>query len=154
VEAGLSALLRLFVQYLASIGEGARRTSRTSGDRDLPLVLRQVRAWSVDLSARAPLPVAVIGVGSLGFHHARLLNDIETSEVVGIHDADSERGQKVAAELGLRHFEDLDELLGLIEAAVVAVPTTVHAEVALPALERGVHLLIEKPIAPTLEDAD
>ncbi len=104
--------------------------------------------------ARAPLPMAVIGVGSLGFHHARLLDAIETSELVGIHDADGARGAAVAEELGLRHFDDLDELLGLIEAAVVAVPTTEHASVAIPALERGVNLLVEKPLAPTLADAD
>lgn len=93
-------------------------------------------------------------MGSLGFHHARLLDAIETSELVGIHDLDATRGEEVAEELGVRHFTELDELLGLVEAAVVAVPTTEHARVAIPALERGVNLLIEKPIAPTLEDAD
>jgi predicted dehydrogenase len=106
------------------------------------------------LSGRAPLPTAVIGVGSLGFHHARLLSAIEGSALVGVHDADSARGRKVAEELGIRHFEDVDELLRQVEAAVIAVPTTDHGEVALRALDRDVHLLIEKPLAATLEEAD
>lgn len=103
---------------------------------------------------RAPLPVGVIGVGSLGFHHARILSALESSVVVGVHDADGERGRSVAEELKLRHFSDLDELLRQVEAAVIAVPTTAHAEVALAAIDRGVHVLIEKPIASTLEEAE
>src|SRR5690606_22788421 len=103
---------------------------------------------------RAPLPVGVVGVGSLGFHHARLLSAIPESQVVGIHDRDAVRGSAVAAELGLRHFDDLDDLLRRVEAAVIAVPTTDHATVAVQALERDIHLLIEKPLAPTLAQAD
>jgi predicted dehydrogenase len=102
----------------------------------------------------APLPVGVVGVGSLGFHHARLLSRIGTAELVGIHDVDTARGEWVASELGLRFFASLDELLGRVEAAVVAVPTIDHMEVAIRAIDQGVHVLIEKPLAPTLEEAD
>jgi predicted dehydrogenase len=73
---------------------------------------------------------------------------------VGVYDASPERVAHVASELGVRGFTSLDEMLGSVQAAVVAVPTTVHAEVALEAIGRGVHLLIEKPIASTLEEAD
>lgn len=100
------------------------------------------------------LRVGVIGVGSLGFHHARILRDVAGVEMAGVHDASPERAAHVAGELGVRGFSSLDALLGSVDAAVVAVPTTSHAEVALQAIERGVHLLIEKPIAHTLEEAD
>jgi predicted dehydrogenase len=74
--------------------------------------------------------------------------------MVGVYDVSAERAAQVASELGVRAFASLDALLGAVEAAVVAVPTTEHAEVALAAIERGVHLLIEKPIASTREEAD
>ncbi|MDQ3555998.1 MAG: Gfo/Idh/MocA family oxidoreductase [Gemmatimonadota bacterium] len=100
------------------------------------------------------LRFGVIGVGSLGFHHARILRELPDVELVGIHDADPDRARWVCDELAVRSFAALDELLSSVEAAVIAVPTTVHAVVALSALRRGVHLLIEKPIAATLEEAD
>lgn len=102
----------------------------------------------------AGLPIGVVGVGSLGFHHARILREVPGAEMVGVHDADPERAAAVSEQLGVPAFASLDELLARVEAAVVAVPTTAHAPVALAALERGVHLLIEKPIAATLEEAD
>jgi predicted dehydrogenase len=100
------------------------------------------------------VPVGVVGVGSLGFHHARILREVPGAQLVGVYDADPARAAKVGEELGVRVFPALEELLGQVEAAVVAVTTTAHAEVAMAALDRGVHLLIEKPIASTLEEAD
>ena len=103
---------------------------------------------------RARLPVGVVGVGSLGYHHARLLRGLPDVELVGVHDQDAERGSTVAAEFGVQHFSDTDSLARQTEALVIAVPTTAHADTALRALRHGVHLLIEKPLAPSLEDAD
>ncbi len=102
----------------------------------------------------SPVPVGVVGVGSLGFHHARILREVAGARLAGVYDADPARAAKVGEELGVRVFPALEELLDEVEAAVVAVPTTEHAAVALAALERGTHLLIEKPIASTLEEAD
>jgi predicted dehydrogenase len=102
----------------------------------------------------AALPVGVVGVGSLGYHHARILREVAGAELVGIHDADPARASAVAAELGVRAFSALDDLLGRVQAAVLAVPTTEHAAVATAALQRGVHILVEKPLASTLEEAD
>ncbi|HET6231177.1 MAG TPA: Gfo/Idh/MocA family oxidoreductase [Longimicrobiaceae bacterium] len=102
----------------------------------------------------APLRAGVVGVGSLGFHHARILREVEGVQMAGVYDGNPERAAKVAADLGVRAFGSLDEFLSNVDAAVVAVTTTSHAEVAIPALERGVHLLIEKPIASTLEEAE
>jgi predicted dehydrogenase len=98
--------------------------------------------------------VGVIGAGSLGFHHARILRDVAGAEMAGIFDASAERAAAVSAELGVHAFASVDALLSAVDAAVVAVPTTAHAEVALAALDAGVHLLIEKPIAASVEEAD
>lgn len=98
--------------------------------------------------------VGVIGVGSLGYHHARILRDVAGARLAGIFDTDTERLSKVAAELGVPAFSNSDELLDNVDACVIAVPTSAHEAVAFAAVERGVHALIEKPIAPTLEAAD
>ena len=100
------------------------------------------------------MKTGVLGVGSLGFHHARILRDVGGAELAGVYDDDPARLAQVASELGVRAFRSRAELLEAVDAAVIAVPTTVHAEVALPAIEAGVHLLIEKPIAPTLDEAE
>jgi predicted dehydrogenase len=102
----------------------------------------------------APVKVGVLGVGKLGYHHARILRGMEEAELVGVLDADAARAEAVAAEFGVRAFADPDSLYGAADAAVIAVPTSVHAEVALSGLERGVHLLVEKPITSTLAEAD
>jgi predicted dehydrogenase len=100
------------------------------------------------------LRVGVVGVGSLGFHHARILAGMEGVELVGIHDVRPERRLEVSKQLGVTEFGTLPELLDRLVACVIAVPTAAHEEVAMAALERGVHVLIEKPIAPVLEAAD
>jgi predicted dehydrogenase len=102
----------------------------------------------------APLPVGVIGVGALGRHHARHLAELPDTRLVGVCDIDAERGALVAAELGTRWFANLEEMLGRVEAVTVAVPTPAHATVGLQALERGVPVLMEKPFAASLAEAD
>ena len=105
-------------------------------------------------SARLPLRMGVAGVGSLGFHHARILRDLPEVEMAGFFDVDARRSAFVSGELGLQPAESLQELLQAVDALVVAVPTSRHEEVAVAAAECGVHLLIEKPIASSLEAAD
>lgn len=106
------------------------------------------------MSGAAGVPVGVIGVGSLGFHHVRILREVPDAQLVGIYDIDPQRAALVADQLEVRAFASQDELLARVEAAIVAVPTTAHASVALAALDRGIHLLIEKPLASTLAEAD
>jgi len=96
----------------------------------------------------------VIGVGSLGFHHARLLAAMPGVELVGVHDSRPERQAEVVARLGVPPADSVERLLDQVSAVVIAVPTQAHEAAALPALERGVHVMIEKPIAPTLAAAD
>jgi predicted dehydrogenase len=102
----------------------------------------------------APLPIGVIGVGALGRHHARHLSTLPGVRLVGVHDTHPGRADEVAKDLGTRAFPDLDVLLGQVEAVTVAVPTRAHAAVGLRALGRGVPVLMEKPLAATLDEAD
>jgi predicted dehydrogenase len=102
----------------------------------------------------SPLPIGVVGTGALGRHHARHLASLDEARLVGIYDADAERARSVAADLGTTAFTDLDALLARVEAVTVAVPTPAHAEVGLRALDRGVPVLMEKPLAATVDEAD
>ena len=99
------------------------------------------------------LSVGVVGTGSQGRHHVRILSRLPEARLVGVYDADPEVAARVAAEHGTRAAASLDELAGSVEAAVVAVPTRDHLAVGLPLLERGVHLLVEKPIAASRAEA-
>jgi predicted dehydrogenase len=96
----------------------------------------------------------VAGVGSLGFHHARIARDLPGVRFSGIFEARPARADEVQKELGVHAFASLEDLLDSVDALVVATPTTTHRDVAVAALERGIHVFIEKPIAPTLEEAD
>jgi len=98
--------------------------------------------------------VGVVGVGSLGFHHARLLSTMPGAELVGVFDSRPERQAEVVEQLAVRPAASLESLLESVDALVIAVPTQAHEAVALPALKLGVHVLIEKPIAPSLGAAD
>lgn len=100
------------------------------------------------------LPIGVIGVGALGRHHARHLAASPEAMLVGVYDADRTRAREVAAACGCTAFDDLDELLGLVRAVTVAVPTQFHAQVGLHVLRRGIPMLMEKPLAATVEEAD
>ncbi len=101
----------------------------------------------------APLPVGVAGVGSLGQHHARLYAALPEARLVGVFDVVPERAAEVAARCGATAYRSLEALLADVEAVSVVVPTSAHHEVGLEALARGRHVLVEKPIAATLEEA-
>jgi predicted dehydrogenase len=106
------------------------------------------------VKAKARLPVGVIGVGALGQHHARHLARLEDVRLVGVYDVDPARSAQIAAEQGTAAFDEVDDLLAVVEAVTVAVPTPAHAEVGIRALGQGVPVLMEKPLAATLEEAD
>ncbi len=103
---------------------------------------------------RAPLPVGVVGVGSLGFHHARLYAANGKARLVGVYDTRPERAREVAAKVGATAYPSLDTLLTDVEAVSVVVPTPAHHEVGMAALERGRHVLMEKPVAATIAEAE
>jgi predicted dehydrogenase len=102
----------------------------------------------------APISVGVIGVGALGRHHARHLAALEGVRLVGVYDVNPDAAARVAAEVGAPVVQEVDALLGMVRAVSIAVPTSVHAEIGLRALERGVAVLMEKPLAATLGEAD
>src|SRR5262249_32846475 len=102
----------------------------------------------------AKLRVAVIGVGHLGQHHARLLAALPGVDLLGIVDVNGGRADEVASKYGVRVYAEPRDLLGLVDAVTVAVPTVNHVDVALPFLEAGIATLVEKPIAPSVDDAD
>jgi predicted dehydrogenase len=99
------------------------------------------------------LPVAVVGVGHLGRHHARIYAGMQGVQLVGVVDADAERARGIAAEYGCEVFDEPGDLPGRVEAASVAVPTEHHRNVAVTLLQGGVDVLIEKPLARTLAEA-
>jgi predicted dehydrogenase len=101
-----------------------------------------------------PLRIAVIGVGHLGRHHARILSTLPGVELVAVVDTNRARADEIAAASGTRAVYDVREILDQVDAATVAVPTNWHLDIALPLLERGVHVLVEKPMARSLEEAD
>ena len=102
----------------------------------------------------ARLPVGVIGVGALGQHHARHLADLDEVHLVGVYDSDGGRAESIAKNLGTVAFGEMDDLLAAVEAVTIAVPTQAHAEIGLRALRQGVPVLMEKPLASTLMEAD
>jgi predicted dehydrogenase len=98
--------------------------------------------------------IGVIGVGHLGQHHARLLASMDGVELVGICDINRGRADEIGAKVAAPAFTDSREFLGRVDAVTVAVPTIAHLDVALPFLQAGVATLVEKPIAPSVADAD
>ena len=95
------------------------------------------------------LRVAVIGVGYLGRFHALIYSRLPQVRLVGVVDADAARASAVAKEAGCAAFTDLTAIIDQVDAVSVVVPTTAHLAVAEPLLSRGIHLLLEKPIAAT-----
>lgn len=99
------------------------------------------------------IKIGVVGCGHLGTIHARLLAERPDVELVGVVDPTPEARARVAALHGCQAFAEPRDLVGLAQAAVIAAPTGLHAAVALPLLEEGLDLLVEKPIAASVEDA-
>ncbi|MEY3457353.1 MAG: putative oxidoreductase YceM [Planctomycetota bacterium] len=97
--------------------------------------------------------VAVIGVGALGQHHARILAGLPGAELAAVVDSREVQGRAVAERHGCRWLADPGELCGSVDGVVVAVPTTAHVEVARPFLEAGTAVLVEKPLAQSFEAA-
>jgi predicted dehydrogenase len=100
------------------------------------------------------LKIGVFGTGAMGRNHVRLLSSLPGAELVGVYDPRPEAVEAAAREHGARVFPRLEDLAGEIEAAVVAAPTVAHAEMGCALLARGLHVLIEKPLAASLEEAD
>ena len=99
------------------------------------------------------MKAAVIGVGHLGKHHARILASLPGVSLAGVVDINRDRAAQIAAQYHTRAFRTVDEI-GKLDLAVIAVPTERHAAIALPLIESGIHTLVEKPVAQTVREAD
>jgi len=100
-----------------------------------------------------PLRVGVIGVGNMGQHHARILNALPTVQLIGICDIRPERGVRQARHYGVGYFQDYRGLLPNVDAVCIAVPTPLHHDIGLDCLRSPCHVLIEKPIATSVSEA-
>ena len=106
--------------------------------------------------SQTPVPVAVIGVGRMGQHHARTYRNLGLTELVAVVDFDIERAQSVADEYGCKAYNSVEKMLKAcprVKAATVAVPTQYHAESAYPLMQKGIACLIEKPLAVSAKQA-
>ncbi len=101
----------------------------------------------------APVKVGVIGVGNMGWHHARVLSLLKDAELIGVADPDPERCRLATEQFDCSCFQDYKNLLNEVEAVCIAVPTLLHHQVGLECLEKGKHVLIEKPIAASQDEA-
>ena len=105
-------------------------------------------------TGRSGLRVAVVGVGHFGRHHARILSSLPGVRLVAVVDIDADRAAAIAAETGAAMETDLAALDDRVDAVTLAVPTESHHAVAVPLLERGVSVLVEKPMARSMVEAD
>jgi len=101
----------------------------------------------------AKTKVAVIGAGAFGKNHCRVVHESEQAELTAVVDIDITRAHEAAAHYGARALTNAGELVGLVEAAIVAAPTTAHEELGVRMMEAGIDVLVEKPIAPDLAAA-
>lgn len=100
-----------------------------------------------------PLRVAVVGAGAFGRNHVRVLHECSQAQLAGVVDIVGDRASAAAAQFGCPAFSSYGELKGIVDAAIVAVPTSAHAEVGCELMEAGIDIMIEKPIAPDRESA-
>lgn len=100
------------------------------------------------------IKAAVIGVGSMGWNHARVYNELESVDLVAVADVDGKVIERAARVYGAKAYTDYREMLDheALDVVSIAVPTQIHHETALAALQRGCHILVEKPIASTIEE--
>jgi UDP-N-acetylglucosamine 3-dehydrogenase len=97
--------------------------------------------------------VGVIGVGIMGSNHARVFSDLPGVRLVGVVDPDPKRRERVANAIGCRTFSNIDGLIADgVDAVTIAAPTHLHQDIALTCIERGLHVMVEKPIASTVEE--
>lgn len=101
----------------------------------------------------APVRVGVAGVGAIGRNHARLYAELPQADLVAIYDADPERAKAVAKQYGTAVAPTMEEFIAMVDAASVSTPTSTHRSIGSALLSAGKHVMVEKPIADTLDDA-
>ncbi len=100
------------------------------------------------------LKIGIVGVGQFGQNHARILSKSDICEFVGLYDKNKNRATEISAKLDCRAYKNFNELLDKCEALIIVVTTISHFELASKALEKGIHVFIEKPVTETLQQAE
>ncbi|MCG2796686.1 MAG: Gfo/Idh/MocA family oxidoreductase [Actinomycetia bacterium] len=108
----------------------------------------------ISTSNNGPVKIGIVGTGNMGGNHARILGSLPGAKLVGIFDSDLERAGQCAKQYETRSFPEYGELLADADAVIIAVPTDLHYSFSMEALEEGLDVLVEKPIADTLEQAN
>ena len=106
-----------------------------------------------DVSSDGPLPVGVIGCGRMGLLHARVYSQMPQVRLVGLFDADRDVANAAMEKHGDEVFDSIEAMAERVQAVTIATPTQFHADIAEPLLRRGVHCLIEKPLAKDVDEA-
>ncbi len=107
------------------------------------------------VNASRTIRVGVVGVGVMGANHARVLSEFPGVELAGVADPDRKRAHFVGGTLGCPALASIEELLDRgVDAVTIAAPTHLHRDIALACIERGVHVLVEKPIASTVSEGE
>jgi len=100
------------------------------------------------------LSIGVVGVGHLGKHHARIFSEMESCHFLGVYDKVFDRAKEIAELYNVKAYRNYEDMLNEVEAVDIAATTTWHYDIAKPALEKGCHVFLEKPITSTKEQAD
>ena len=106
------------------------------------------------MSDPTPIRVGVVGTGSMGSNHARVFSGLKDAELTAVVDSDLNLAKQVSNQVGGHSYCDWSEMVHLVDAVSIAVPSPRHAEVAVPLLEAGIHCLVEKPLAPSRVDCE
>jgi predicted dehydrogenase len=98
--------------------------------------------------------IGIVGVGTMGQRHCRVYANMRHAQLVGVHDVNAKLGHQVAQQYEVPHYDSLDALLDHVDAVSIATSTKQHFETTMHCIQRGVHVLVEKPIAETLDQAE
>lgn len=146
------ALNRYLVSF--SVVEESTEVPSISSGSGVQMANAHLTSAQIQRSHPEPIRVGVVGVGNMGQHHTRVLSMLKDVELVGVADVNVERGIDTASKYRVRFFEDYRDLLLHVDAVCVAVPTRLHHSVGMTCLQAGIHVLIEKPIAASIAEAE
>lgn len=101
-----------------------------------------------------PIKIGIAGIGSMGANHCKVLQEMKNIEFVGVYDVDQKRCEEAAEKLSVSAFISYEELLNAVDAVIIAVPTSYHFPLTIQAIQKGKHVLVEKPFVTTIKEAE
>ncbi|MED4226513.1 Gfo/Idh/MocA family oxidoreductase [Neobacillus cucumis] len=100
-----------------------------------------------------PIKIGVVGVGSMGVNHCKVLQMLKKADFIGVFDIDQKRSEKIAKTFGIQSFSSYNELINAVDAVIIAVHTPYHFSLTMQAIQQGKHVLVEKPFVSSLKEA-